>query len=65
MNKYYHSTLRDAKTKLLVIAITTAAIIAEVTTITMSAATPASAKVNCNAETFASICSDDSGCSRI
>jgi hypothetical protein len=43
MNKYYHSTLRDAKTKLLVIAITTAAIIAEVTTITMSAATPASA----------------------
>jgi hypothetical protein len=45
MNNYYLSTFR--KTKLLVITITTAAIIAAVTT-TVSAATPAFAKVNCN-----------------
>jgi hypothetical protein len=43
------------KTKFLVIAITTAAIIAAVTTTSLSAATPAFAKVNCNEDN--SICS--------
>jgi hypothetical protein len=38
------------KTKLLVIVITTAAIIAAATTTSLSAATPAFARVNCNAD---------------
>jgi hypothetical protein len=48
------------KTKLLVIAITTAAIIAAVTTTSLSAATPAFAKRNCNED--GTICSGGSGC---
>jgi hypothetical protein len=60
MNKYYHSTLRDAKTKLLVIAITTAAIVAAATITSIGAASPAFAKRNCNEDN--TICSGGSGC---
>jgi hypothetical protein len=48
------------KTKLLVIVITTAAIITAATTTSLSAATPAFAKVQCN-EGF-TICTGGSGC---
>jgi hypothetical protein len=47
------------KTEFLVIALTTAAIIAAVTTVSISAATPAFAKLNCN-ENF-SICTGGAG----
>jgi hypothetical protein len=50
--------MRNTSTKLLVIAITTAAIIAAV--VSISAATPAFAKINCN-ETQ-TVCSGGSGC---
>jgi hypothetical protein len=50
--------MRKTNTKLLAIAITTAAIIAAVTTV--SAASPAFAKRNCNEDN--SLCSGDSGC---
>jgi hypothetical protein len=46
------------KTKLLVIVITTAAIITAATTTSLSAATPAFAKVNCGT----TVCSGGSGC---
>jgi hypothetical protein len=52
--------VRCKKTKLLVIAITTAAIIAAVTTTSLSAATPAFAKRNCNEDN--TLCSGGSGC---
>jgi hypothetical protein len=48
------------KTKLLVIAITDAAIIAAATTSSLSAATPAFAKRNCNEDL--TICTGGSGC---
>jgi hypothetical protein len=41
---------KQTGSKFLVIALTTAAVIAAVTTISLSVATPAFAKVNCNAE---------------
>jgi hypothetical protein len=53
-------TKQTTSTKLLVIAITTAAIIAAVTTTSLSAATPAFAKRNCNEDS--TICSGGSGC---
>ena len=46
---------QQTNTKLLVIAITTAVFIAAVTTTSLSAATPAFAKINCNEDN--SICS--------
>ena len=54
--------MRKTSTKLLVIVITTAAIIAAATTTSLSAATPAFAKLNCNEDN--TICSGGSGCGR-
>jgi hypothetical protein len=58
MNKYYgHTTgtLMDKTSTKLLIMITTAAIIAMATTTSLSAATPAFARLNCNADV--TICS--------
>jgi hypothetical protein len=54
--------MRKASTKLLVIVITTAAIIAMAATTGLSAATPAFAKKNCNEEF--TVCTGGSGCGR-
>ena len=51
--------MKKTSTKLLAISITTAAIIAAVTTTSLSAATPAFAKLNCNEDN--SICSGGAG----
>jgi hypothetical protein len=51
---------QQRSTKLLIIAITTAAIIAAVTTISISAASPAFAKFQCNEDI--TLCTGGSGC---
>jgi lactam utilization protein B len=52
--------IQKTSTKLLVIVITAAAIVTMATTTSLSAATPAFARRNCNEDN--TICSGDSGC---